>query len=328
MRLSLLVMVSLLAGCAAQPGEAPADEVVESDLEETGVTLRFEADGSTKVVGTLRAGKTVSVVYDEARSPECRGSQGGQPQYSITGYAQLASGEPVSFAVAGVNAKAGTPSFPLPKGEGGDLAVWFQATNRWGCNSYDSNDGQNFHFDVQENAHRPDWVGAASVILSRATCEGGPCDADRQSLDEGFTFGTWARQRAAIRRIDFRVYEPGLTDRDDADLWQKLDAQVHYRHAASGDWKSAYVNLDGRSGNDARYALELSVLDPLQGSFTRQNRGDCPQAPLTVSADGSLVSAAVEFYFTIEGRDLRPAAGGTFRGTFEDYAQSFAVCLP
>ena len=33
--------------------------------------------------------------------------------------------------------------------QGGDVALWFQVTNRWGCSEFDSDYGQNFHFAVE-----------------------------------------------------------------------------------------------------------------------------------------------------------------------------------
>ena len=36
--------------------------------------------------------------------------------------------------------------------------------------------------------------------------------------------------------------------------------------------------------------------------------------------------AELELYFTVNGQELRPAQGGTFRGKYQDYLGNFAVC--
>jgi hypothetical protein len=302
-------------------------QTAAADLEEeTAPTITFDADWSAHVTGSLRAGSTVKIAYAEARASECSGSQGGQPQFSTTGHAQLEGADVQSFWAAGLDSGGTRSELTLPMGHGGDLSIWFETTNRWGCHAYDSAFGKNFHFAVEETRNLPDWIGAASVVIARATCNAGPCDQDRHDLSGGFHLDTWARERAAIERVDFRVYEPGLTDTDDPGLWQKLDAEVHYRFGGSGDFQHQYVDFDARVGNDARYALQLASLDPLGARGAIDDRGNCPQVPLTKSADGQYVSTTMEFYFTVQGAELRPEGGGSFTGTYTNYAQLFAVC--
>lgn len=326
--LSLCATTLLAVGCTAPVAEVEGGQTAASDLEqEAAPVLTFDADWSAHLTGSLRAGSTVKVVYDEARASECAGTQGGQPQFATTGYAQLDGAAPLSFWAAGNKSSGAQRSeFTLPMGPGGDLSVWFETNNRWGCHTYDSAMGANYHFTVQETRNRPDWIGAAGVVISRATCEAGPCDQDRRDLAAGFTLDTWARERAAIRRVDFRVYEPGLTDQNDPGLWEKLDAQVHYRFGNAGDFQHQYVDFDARVGNDARYALQLSSLDPLGAHGALGDRSQCPAVPLTPSADGQTVSTTMEFYFTVQGAELRPEGGGAFTGTYANYATYFAVC--
>ena len=54
---------------------------------------------------------------------------------------------------------------------------------------------------------------------------------------------------------------------------------------------------------------------------------DCPRYTLRRDPTGHYVEADVELYFTVNGAELRPAGGGTFRGTFQDYLGAFAVCV-
>jgi hypothetical protein len=265
-------------------------------------------------------------VYDAARLPGCRaGDQGGIPQWSLTGFARIADGPVVTFPVAGLNAPASAPTIALDRV--GELQVWFQATNRYGCSEFDSNYGHNYRFAVALPANAPSWVGNGNWVVSRATCAAGPCDADRNALTNEFDYGTWARQRAAIRAIYFEVYKSGVTDFDNPDLWRQLDVQVLSRPVGSAaTWRSQYVRFDGRAGNNARYGLLLREFDPL-GENTITDRANCPAASLALSPDGQYVTTELDYYFRVNGVEYRPAAGGAFRGRFSQYRGLFEVCL-
>lgn len=217
------------------------------------------------------------------------------------------------------------PSIELDRA--GELQVWFQATNRWGCSEYDSRYGENHRFPVALPPNAPGWVGSGNWVLSRATCDGGPCDADRNPLANAFDYGTGARQRAAIRSIYFEVDQAGVTDRDDPDLWRQLDVQVLSRPTGTtGAWRSQYVRFDGRAGHNARYAVPLRELDPL-GESTVTRRQDCPAAPLAPTPDGNDVTTELDCFFRVNGVEYRPAAGQAFRGRFAQYRGLFATCL-
>jgi len=208
----------------------------------------------------------------------------------------------------------------------GELQVWFENGNRWGCHAYDSSYGSNYRFTVSPPESAPGWMGNAVFVTSRATCSGGPCDADRHPLTDVFGFDTWVRQRAAIKAAYFDVWKRGVTDFDNPDLWRTLDVQVHTRFGDSGTFSTRYVSFDHRVGNDARYALPLSSVDPLGGS-TITKKEDCPKVPLKVSADGMYVETELQFWFTVNGVELRPAPGATYRGKFSDYKGLYEVCL-
>jgi hypothetical protein len=49
---------------------------------------------------------------------------------------------------------------------------------------------------------------------------------------------------------------------------------------------------------------------------------------LLASADGQYVEVAVEYYFKVGARELRPStATSVFNGTFADYRGNFEICL-
>jgi hypothetical protein len=135
----------LAAGCASTPDES------RGATEELGAsaTITFGKDFRQKVAGALEMGKTVRVDYDVDRLTECRGEQGGIPQWAITGFYKIDGGDVRTFAAGGLPLLhgGGASSFVLDRP--GALEIWFQNTDRWGCNAYDSAFGANYHFDVE-----------------------------------------------------------------------------------------------------------------------------------------------------------------------------------
>jgi hypothetical protein len=101
---------------------------------------------------------------------------------------------------------------------------------------------------------------------------------------------------------------------------------MHHRFGDSGEFSWRYVDLDRRVGNDARYAAWLRKVDPFGGN-TITDEASCPKVPLTKTADGLYVSTQMQFYFSVNGVELRPEGGGTYTGVFEDYAGLYAPCL-
>jgi hypothetical protein len=311
----------LFAACTPATG---SDELDAKAKKKT-ATLSFAADWTESTSGPIIAGTKPKLVYDASRLAQCRGDQGGIPQWSLTAHYRLNGGAEKQVTVAGLNAVK-TPT--LEVGQAGDLELWFEVNDRWGCDAFDSDFGSNYHFTVVEKGGAPKWIGNEASVVARATCEssGGPCDADRTPLEDGFTYGTWARQRAAIAGVYFDVYQPGETDFDNPDLWKQLDVEVHLRAAGQPSFTTRYVDYFRKSGNDARYALDIRSIDPL-GLSTVADASACPEAKLDVSDDGQYVRTTIEYYFTVNGAELRPAPSETFVATFEDYKNVYGACL-
>lgn len=325
MKRSYLALASSVILSACAPG---ADfDVEEADDTEAALStprIVFTASWEEKVEGKLRAGDAIELVFDDARLAKCRGEQNGIPQWAITAYYRVGDGEVHAVPVAGLNAGDVTLIVPEKKGT---LEVWFEETNRWGCHGYDSNLGDNYRFELAAPVGQPDWVGNASRVIDRWTCSGGPCDASRVSLEQGFRFDTWARQRATIASLYFDVWEEGVTDFANPELWKQVDAQIHVRFAGQEAFTSRYVDFAQYVGNDARYEVRLRTLDPFFAMPSVVAEESCPDAELTLTPDGQYVSTEVEFWFSADGVELRPADGGTFKGRFEDYASPYAACL-
>jgi hypothetical protein len=185
--------------------------------------------------------------------------------------------------------------------------IWFESTSASGCHEWDSNFGNNYVFDA---ATPPQWVGNASSLFTRDTsgdsCGGAPAQ-------HGFSFDTWTRQRAAITNLCFEVYQPGMTDRDDPDLWQKLDVSLRWRGEGQTAWQTRPINFDRRVGNNARYAMSWRDLDLFRAYH-------CPEATTSPTPDGMYVQGRLEYIVVVNGYELRPAPGAAYAGTFIDYA--------
>src|SRR5262249_28722886 len=121
--------------------------------------LQFTKTFQTSQSGALKAPGKVRIHYDPERLRECRANlNDGSPGWTITGYGILNGGTARSFYVAGHNPSPGVdplhpPDAIVDLAEQGDLALFFQVTDLYGCSAYDSSFGQNFHFSVAGSTH-------------------------------------------------------------------------------------------------------------------------------------------------------------------------------
>ncbi len=264
--------------------------------------LVFDADWSERREGVLAPGGELSIVYAQSRLAQCKQTQGNYQLWDITAHVQFAPGGQLVTA----SVRDGEATLTVPS-DARSATLWFEATSASGCHAWDSNYGANYVYDT---ARPPQWVGNASTLTTRDTsgdiCGGTPAQ-------QGFAFDTWTRQRAAITNLCFQVYQPGLTDRDDPDLWQKLDVSLHWREQGQTTWQSRPVNFDRRVGNDARYAMSWRELDPFRMYH-------CPDGATTPTPDGMYVQTRLDYVIVVNGYELRPEPGAAFAGTFIDYA--------
>jgi hypothetical protein len=150
------------------------------------------------------------------------------------------------------------------------------------------------------------WAGLTSITIERNADD--PCNNGYSALGtEPRIYDDWARQRAAVRNVCFEVWSPGITDWDNPDFWQQLDVQVHYRYGTTGAFEQAYVDSNGRRGNNRRYAFPLTYgLDPLTNVPSLAQM----RAPFRILSEQNgyaLVEADLQVYFTVNGRKLTPA---------------------
>jgi hypothetical protein len=153
MRLSFFGLLGILvvgvAGCAA---DAADDPVGDEAAITSAATITFTADFKTRVSGRPEAGKGLRVEYALERLPQCRGNVGGGgPGWTITGFFSQNGGAPKMFdptALTPDGRDRVAKPVTIPLEQGGDVALWFEVTSRFGCHEFDSAFGQNYHLDV------------------------------------------------------------------------------------------------------------------------------------------------------------------------------------
>lgn len=113
-------------------------------------SIVFDKTGAPRQEGALKAGGKVKIRYEQDRLPDCRRSQGGHPQWSITGFSQVGSAEPQTFQTGrpdGSDREEIDAILDLPRS--GELALWFQVVSVGGCMKYDSNGSANYKFRIE-----------------------------------------------------------------------------------------------------------------------------------------------------------------------------------
>jgi hypothetical protein len=168
----------------------------------------------------------------------------------------------------------------------------------------------------------PAWIGEAKYAITRATCNASVCASDLRPWTAPFHFDSWAQQRAAITRGYFEVWQPGVTDFDNPNLWRELDVRVHYRFDPNGPFEQRYVDFLERAGNNARYAFSLRDFYPFP------NGGACPTVPFRLGPDERTYEAELELYVSVNGAELRPAPNATFRGLYSSSPNFGTLCTP
>ncbi len=113
-------------------------------------TIAFGKDGNPVVTGAIRAGAKVKVHYEQDRLPDCRRTQAGNPVWAISGFSQIDNEDKHSFdtAIAQSGDRKEVDAYvDLP--HSGKLSLWFQVVDIGGCNKYDSNEGANYVFTIE-----------------------------------------------------------------------------------------------------------------------------------------------------------------------------------
>lgn len=180
--------------------------------------------------------------------------------------------------------------------------------------------GQNLLEDDKADGG-PLWAGLTSLTIERYAAD--PCNDGRHAFgDEPYVYGSWARERAGVRNICFEVWQPGVTDWDNPDFWQQLDVQVHFRYGSSGPFQNAYVNSNGRRGNNRRYGWSLDYqLDPMV-FVPSLPQMKAPFRIISESDGWAFVEADMEVYFTVNGRALRTPSNKPYLIRYQGFVRT------
>lgn len=136
-------------GCNAYDSNVGANYVFDVEQRADTAVLAFDADWSESQSQAIHAGDQVILHYAPERLAQCAGSTGGHAAWGITAYYQVDGGPVKQVLVSradGPDLVPADPAITVPAGD--DLAVWFSATSRWGCNAQDSDYGRNYHFAI------------------------------------------------------------------------------------------------------------------------------------------------------------------------------------
>ncbi len=137
-------------GCIAYDSNENANYGFDIEQRAGVAYATFGADGSEDLPSAVHAGDRLLVHYEPERLATCAASSGGYPQWGVTLNYQVDGGAVKQLLVTradGSNLVPSDPEITLPRGR--DLAVWFEATNRYGCHAYDSNNSANYHIAIE-----------------------------------------------------------------------------------------------------------------------------------------------------------------------------------
>ncbi|HEX8952077.1 MAG TPA: DUF6209 family protein, partial [Polyangia bacterium] len=166
----LVLVLFVLSGCSGELRN-PSSEVASADTTTPPATLTFAADWSVAQSAPVISGGKATLHYDPARLPNCRATYQGFPAWGITAYWAVDGGQAFSAPVTQFQGGQVVPidaTFAVPPGS--DLAVWFFASDEYGCTQWDSSYGRNFHFALAADAPAlhfrwPGWSDDASGPL-------------------------------------------------------------------------------------------------------------------------------------------------------------------
>jgi hypothetical protein len=112
--------------------------------------ITFGSDWSITQSAPLVAGQAAILRYDTDRQPQCRATYHGLPAWAIIASFHGDDSSNVTTVTVNDGSSTANPvdvAITVPYGP--DFSVWFHASDEYGCSTWDTNYGQNFHFAVQ-----------------------------------------------------------------------------------------------------------------------------------------------------------------------------------
>ena len=139
----------VFAGCA--PPVSDGTSVTAASLTPPPVPiLEFDADWRVQQSNSVISGGNAIVHYDIARLPRCRATYMGFPAWDVLAYWSTDGGPAFSQSLTTVTAAGRVGiDITIEAPPGRDFAMWFYASDEYGCVQWDSNYGRNFHFPTE-----------------------------------------------------------------------------------------------------------------------------------------------------------------------------------
>ncbi len=218
--------------------------------------LEFKSDWTLEQHGPLMAAGTGTIEYAPSRLTKCRGSSGGAARWDITGFVRFQpGGQVVQQSVRTFDAPNGVPdltrerplpfTFTVPAGAR-EAEVWFQNTGLSCQPAWDSLDGANYRFPIEQKAPPAiGWFGNLGSSLSR------DCTA-RAGVPEPIVLDGYIYERACSF-VELDAWVPGITDSARPGL---LAARVELK-LDGVEQPARWLEYRGRVGNDSRYRFTL-----------------------------------------------------------------------
>jgi hypothetical protein len=159
-----MMVAAAVAGAALTLAGCGESQSVDSDLRAAALTapgvrpstplLSFAVDGSITQSAPIVSGGLARLHYDIERLPNCRAIYHGLPAWNILASWSVDGGAAHNDALTTVDAsgkRVGVDiTIAVPPGH--DLALWFEASDEFGCVQWDSDYGRNFHVPLAAGA--------------------------------------------------------------------------------------------------------------------------------------------------------------------------------
>jgi hypothetical protein len=143
---AVLPLAVFAFGCSSASNE---NATSGSQADTTSTTPDFVFDGTWGYHGdgTRTPGAIANIVYDTSRLSKCRATTDGVAAWAIVAFVSADGGAAKQYPLPAVDGSAVSVPIEIPYAT--DMAIWFEATDDSGCTQWDSNYGNNFHFNVE-----------------------------------------------------------------------------------------------------------------------------------------------------------------------------------
>ncbi len=149
-RLEMTFYASNDFGCAEEDPEEGDPYSFPVINERPQATIRFDEAGDPEVVGELREGAAVTVVYPVDRLNDCRGERDGVPTWNVSVQFRTSQvmDEALLTAFESPDLRHETPArVDVPQGAD-SLEIWFRNWDHTGCEVFEPRVNEGWHFEL------------------------------------------------------------------------------------------------------------------------------------------------------------------------------------